>query len=701
MRRRHGWILGLVGVLGLGCGGRPVPPAPLPLDLPVVGTVGDPPPAAQRVRIQITREGFLRVPGRDTPLSLRELEAWLVARSADPATREADGASSLAALLEIDASTPWIVVQWILQGCAHPSVKIWKIALAARTGGGAVGALSVNLPKDGCGSGLEPGPPTHRLKVFQRDDPGGPTGMRTLAAELRRLQEAGGNDPEAVYEIVAPPPKGGRVPYGTIVQMLDACLSVGARFVLFDGASLPVAEEIQPDPAALAAYLRTLRARGGVAQIRIGRSKVLLGPDLEGPGPAPGRGRVAGRWGASEGPLPRGLPLEERTEEGGRLDGPFGQRGLPAAQEDAQRAYAEQAAVRAEGGLAWLAAHQAGDGGWKAATFHAWCDGTQRRTSGPRTDLGEAAYDVGVSGLALQAFLAAGYTHRGPHRFAKVIARGLRYLKNQQDPEGCFGPRASQRYIYNHAMASLAMVESYGMTGSPIFKGSAQRALDFGALARNPYFGWRYGIKPGDNDSCVTSWMSLVFQVAAWINDDARERGKSAPLTIDDAAWDGAQAWFAKATDPDTGRVGYDARGTGPSREPGRTAAFPASASASLTAAVCTLRLYRGEDPAALESLRKGLALVATLPPVVQEASGRGELQSWHWGTLAMVRAGGPAWAAWRQALLAAAVATQRTDGETCDLKGSWDPVGPWGPEGGRVASTALMTLCLCAHHRY
>ena len=62
----------------------------------------------------------------------------------------------------------------------------------------------------------------------------------------------------------------------------------------------------------------------------------------------------------------------------------------------------------------------------------------------------------------------------------------------------------------------VPVVEAYGMTGSPIYKGSAQRCLDFIALARNPYFAWRYGVKPGQKrillvlqfpyDSNVISW---------------------------------------------------------------------------------------------------------------------------------------------------------------------------------------------------
>ena len=40
----------------------------------------------------------------------------------------------------------------------------------------------------------------------------------------------------------------------------------------------------------------------------------------------------------------------------------------------------------------------------------------------------------------------------------------------------------------------------------------------------------------------------------------------------------------------------------------------------------------------------------------------------------------------------------QRKDG---DFKGSWDPDGAWGFSGGRVYSTAMMTLSLQVYYRY
>jgi hypothetical protein len=346
-------------------------------------------------------------------------------------------------------------------------------------------------------------------------------------------------------------------------------------------------------------------------------------------------------------------------------------------------------------GLRWLAAHQSPDGRWEAARFHQWCDGLpadlERRPDG----LGKETYDVGVTGIALCAFLTAGFTNRGNHAFAATVSKGLRYLKNVQDAEGCFGPRASAHYVYDHAWAALAMVQAYGLTESPIFRGSAQKALDFIALARNPYLAWRYGVKPGENDTSTTGVMFLPLAVARAINEDARSRGRDAPLVIDEEAFEGAHRWIEQMTDPDTGRVGYMERGGGPARPQEMLERFPPNRSEALTAIGVLVRLLQGETEMSSPAVAKGLALMSLLPPRWEPEAGTIDMMYWYYGTQAMHLAGGEHWRRWSAALNGSVLRAQRLDGTYCEYRGSWDPIDPWSPDGGRVYATGLMHMCL------
>jgi len=56
----------------------------------------------------------------------------------------------------------------------------------------------------------------------------------------RKLAAHGGLAREVRGEIVAPPPKGGAVPHGDVIAVLDQFLAAGVTDVLFEGASRPL-----------------------------------------------------------------------------------------------------------------------------------------------------------------------------------------------------------------------------------------------------------------------------------------------------------------------------------------------------------------------------------------------------------------------------------------------------------------------------
>ena len=350
--------------------------------------------------------------------------------------------------------------------------------------------------------------------------------------------------------------------------------------------------------------------------------------------------------------------------------------------------------------LRWLAAHQSPDGGWEAAGFGRWDDGALAAV--PASDgAGKAQHDTGVSGLAVLAFLGAGYTPRSEGPFGHVVGRGLRYLKNQQDAEGCFGARTSGHHVYSHAIAALAMVEAYGMTHSGTWKGPAQRGLDFIGISRNPYAAWRYGVKPGQNDTSVTGWMMMALKSAKLVNAGEAAVGHPPAFVIDEDAFDGIRSWVEKMTDPDTGRVGYDVRGSGPARPAELADRFPAAASESMTAVGILARVFLGENPKKQREIQLGTKLCAALPPRWDAASGGIDMYYWYYATLAMFQVGGDAWKAWDAAMKPAMVDSQRLDGGYGQYKGSWDPIDAWGSDGGRVYSTAVMAMCLEVYYRY
>ncbi len=351
-----------------------------------------------------------------------------------------------------------------------------------------------------------------------------------------------------------------------------------------------------------------------------------------------------------------------------------------------------------EDALRWLAAHQSADGGWEAAGFMRWCD-RHPVAQGP-DGAGKATHDVGVTGLALLAFLGAGYTNRGDHPFAEVVGAGLRWLKSAQDAEGCFGPRSSGHHVYDHATAALAMVEAYGMTGNVTLKHAAQKGLDFIAIARNPYFAWRYGVKPGDNDTSVTGWMMMALKSALLVNRADVRTGRRPSFVIDEDAFDGIRTWIEKMTDPETGRVGYQTRGSGPARPTEMLDRFPAEKSESMTAVGLLARIFLGENPAGSKAVQAGAQACGKVPPR-WAPDGSIDMYYWYYATLAMFQVGGKPWEAWNAALGPAVVDTQRKDGDFCGYRGSWDPVDPWGGDGGRVYATAVMAMCLEVHYRY
>lgn len=333
--------------------------------------------------------------------------------------------------------------------------------------------------------------------------------------------------------------------------------------------------------------------------------------------------------------------------------------------------------------LRWLRNHQSPDGHWDADGFDARCK--QNRCDGP----GDGTHDVGVTGLSLLAFLGAGHTHQSG-ACKDTVRRGIRYLRDVQDSEGCVGSRTSPAFLYDHACAALALSEAYGMTNALAYREPAQRSIGFVLKARNPYLAWRYAYPPnGESDTSVTGWMVMALKSA-----------KISGLDVENSAFKDAIAFVERMTEPEFGRTGYMQRGGQPARTEAAGAKFPASKSESLTAVGMTVRIFGGHDVKTDPMLNKGADLLSKCLPRWDVDAGSIDYYYWYYGSLAMFQVGGPRWNRWNEAMKSALLDHQRLEKDR-DEFGSWDPMDPWADEGGRVYATALNCLTMEVYYRY
>ncbi|MEM7305721.1 MAG: hypothetical protein AAF682_03575 [Planctomycetota bacterium] len=341
-----------------------------------------------------------------------------------------------------------------------------------------------------------------------------------------------------------------------------------------------------------------------------------------------------------------------------------------AARRDLRKLGGKGTAEAVQRGLGWLSAHQSPDGAWRDEQF------------------ADTLHEVGLTGLALLAFLADGHTPtRGEHR--ETVARGLAWLVGRQHPERGFeGPKRLYNFIYDHTIATVAVAEASAVCDSPRLRASLRDAVRLVERARNPYGGWRYNVPPvGDNDTSVTAW-ALQALVAA----------RDAGARVDREAFVGGLNWIGEVTDPSNGRVGYDSFGSPSSRLPDNSH-FPREKGEAMTAAGLFCRLTLGQTPETDPIVTRHAELLLRQLPRWDKDELSCDMYYWYFGTLAMHQMGDDFWEAWNERMRPLALSKQRDEGKEA---GSWDPVGPWGSAvGGRVYSTALMTLILEVYYRY
>jgi len=319
---------------------------------------------------------------------------------------------------------------------------------------------------------------------------------------------------------------------------------------------------------------------------------------------------------------------------------------------------ASEAAV--ERGLAWLAAHQWKDGGWR---FDLEATPTCR---GACRNSGNFESTTASTGLALLCFLGAGYTSQeGPYQ--ESIARGLYYLSERMIFTSFGGDLrdGDAGTMYAHAIATLALCEAYAMTGDENLAGPAQAAIDFIVNAQHEKGGWRYF--PGEpGDTTVTGW-----QIAAL------KSGLLANLKVPYDVWRKVSAFLDSVQREHGAAYGYQGK-TGPM-------------TSTTTAIGLFGRMLLGW-PRDHRPLRKGMAGIAARKP------SQNHMYFNYYATMILHHFGGKGWERWNVRMRDYLVKNQASAGHE---RGSWYFEEPHSHRGGRLYTTSMAIMTLEVYYRY
>jgi hypothetical protein len=302
---------------------------------------------------------------------------------------------------------------------------------------------------------------------------------------------------------------------------------------------------------------------------------------------------------------------------------------------------ASEAAV--DKALAYLASQQAEDGRW------------------------EHEYPIAATSFALLAYYGRGERHDIECRYQDTVARGLKWLLSQQNggTGDMRGEKPKSNGMYDHGIASLALIEAYGVTKDPELRPRALATIDFIAEAQHEEGGWRY--KPGDaGDLSVTGWYVMALASAEMSGLSVPEKTRNGVRKFLDYISGGQHG----------GAYGYD-------KPPGK--------GGSKTNALHAVGFFCSQLTGASANAAKAYESALGLDKAGFLVS---DIYYAYYGTVAAYQHQGPVWRKWMETMHKAFIETQAEDG-------SWIPAGPHAKSMGPIIGTALTSLCLEAHYRY
>lgn len=298
-------------------------------------------------------------------------------------------------------------------------------------------------------------------------------------------------------------------------------------------------------------------------------------------------------------------------------------------------------------------------------------------------------YQVAMTGLSLLAFFAHGET-TGSEEFGEAIRKGLKYLlKTQQG--GTFvagGPwhLATQVRAYEHAIGTYAISEAYGVTSIPSLKSAMEDAVQVIIDGQHEGGSWDYGYLRGPEahtDVSLGGWHVQALEAA--------QLAGAENMGIKTAIENGIRGM--KRMSAHKGTLGLFAYSTRVQNEsPNNVMTGVAVLCMQLTG-----HALDAEARAGIEALKK-LGFQWQKGDVPQQDI-RGVADwpyyAWYYITQARFHQGGASWMAWNKQFAPTLCSMQNKDGSWCPPPASTELT--YGP----VYCTALSCLMLEVYYRF
>lgn len=262
---------------------------------------------------------------------------------------------------------------------------------------------------------------------------------------------------------------------------------------------------------------------------------------------------------------------------------------------------------------------------------------------------------VAVTGLGVMAFMVQGHMP-GHGRYGQTLDKAVAFLlARNRAGGGYFGGN-----MYEHALATLALSEVWGMSSRSDVRDALKQAVEVILRSQHASGGWRYQPVPLDHDVSVT-----VMQVVAL--SSAQEAGIMVPVETIDRAMD-----YIKKCQRKDGGFAY--------RYQGGSSGFPRSA-----ASVLGLMLGGERD---WPGLRQGLDYVMAKGPVESVQRGRHYFYGQYYAVQAAYQAGDAYYQRWYPQIRDALLDSQKND-------------GGWEGEISREYATSMSILILGVPYRF